>query len=548
MEVTAVIKEFSYNWKIQVKDLFSDQDVKSPPFSRGDDNTGNYCLEIVGCQDASGDLCVRLGIRLLAGSSPVNGRVRFSIEGSEFQGTDVNHDFEPLEPGELASVMYALPLLVITKWANGKIEDQNLTVSCHLWLLLPSVTYAMSNNLTVADKQVRARLEREDIWSRRVWGCDVIIRCRHSAIQQTGEKNLDRVTWTNQQEGDSELESNARGVERALREDETPGKLFVAYGSESDIEHVRPRRGDNKSWPGVKRQSSTASRLGGKHGEMSRLRRGGINAIRARMLSGEGESIGFGQVRGNYEDSDYASTLDESEANSDEETDSEAVTRGWIIDTSGTLVDSYQKREKAPYPAEEKRFGDYFNRRSTSTTSTVRGASANSANHFPRDGNFAEFHVHRDVLRFRSPVFRQMLKDHRMNIIEVSDIDAEVMEELLRFIYTGSASPESLNTMAEQLLYSASKYEMLHLKGQCEDVLSAALNTENALRILLLADSTRAAILKGNTCVYAQKEYRAIFSTPYFVKFQMEHPKLSNELMTTIFTRTLPPTAFVSAK
>jgi hypothetical protein len=260
------------------------------------------------------------------------------------------------------------------------------------------------------------------------------------------------------------------------------------------------------------------------------------------MLSGEGESIGFSHMRGNFDDSDYASTVEDSEATSDDEADSEAVTRGWIIDTSATFSDTYQKREKAPYPTEEKRFGDYFNRRSTSSTSGLRSTPATSISHFPRDGNFAEFHVHRDVLRYRSPVFRQMLKDPRMNVIEVSDTDAVVMEELLRFIYTGAVNPDSLNIMAEHLLSAASKYEMLHLKGQCEDILSAALNIENALRLLLLSDSNRAFILKGNTCVFAQKEYRDIFRTPDFVKFQTEHPKLSNELMTIIFTRVLPPT------
>jgi speckle-type POZ protein len=260
----------------------------------------------------------------------------------------------------------------------------------------------------------------------------------------------------------------------------------------------------------------------------------GINAVRAGMYAGEGESIGYGHVRSNLDDIEYASSVDESEFNSEEETDPEAVTRGWIVDTVGTS-ESFHVREKSSYSG-ERRLGDYYNRRSSSSTSTLRSPSTAGGNLF-RDGNFAEFHVHRDVLRFRSPVFRQMLKDSRMNIIEVADTEAAVMEELLKFIYTGSVSQDSLTVFGEQLLAASSKYEMLHLKGQCEDVLSASLTADNALRLLYLADSNRALALKNNVCQYAQKEYKEIFRTPYFVQFQTEHPKLSNEFMTIIFAK-----------
>jgi len=347
--------------------------------------------------------------------------------------------------------------------------------------------------------------------------------------------NIDRVTWVNGILSCSESECSIRdgGIERALRDNETPGKVFVSYGGEpSATDMNRPSKVGSKSWQNVKQQSSRSrTRMESRtHGQRSR----GINAIRAGMYAGEGESIGYGHVRSNLEDLDYSSSVDESEFNSEEETDPEAVTRGWIIDTVGTS-ESFHVREKSSYSG-DRRFGDYYNRRSSSSTSTLRSPSAGSGNLF-REGNFAEFHVHREVLRFRSPVFRQMLKDPRMNIIEVADTEAAVMEELLKFVYTGAVTLDSLTVLGEQLLAASSKYEMLHLKGQCEDVLSAAINADNALRLLYLADNNRALALKNNVCVYAQKEYKEIFRTPYFVQFQTDHPKLSNEFMTIIFSK-----------
>ena len=51
-----------------------------------------------------------------------------------------------------------------------------------------------------------------------------------------------------------------------------------------------------------------------------------------------------------------------------------------------------------------------------------------------------EFKAHKAVLACQSPVFRRMLesdmKEQRTNIIEISDVDPEVMSDLLAYLYT----------------------------------------------------------------------------------------------------------------
>lgn len=70
-----------------------------------------------------------------------------------------------------------------------------------------------------------------------------------------------------------------------------------------------------------------------------------------------------------------------------------------------------------------------------------------------------QFHVHKAVLAARSAVFNAMfeheMRERSSNRVEVPDVDADVMVELLRYIYTGKAP--NLSKMADYLLACADK-------------------------------------------------------------------------------------------
>lgn len=69
------------------------------------------------------------------------------------------------------------------------------------------------------------------------------------------------------------------------------------------------------------------------------------------------------------------------------------------------------------------------------------------------------FQAHKAVLAARSMVFAAMfehaMEESKHNRVEITDVDHEVLREMLRFIYTGMAS--NLEDMAGDLLAAADK-------------------------------------------------------------------------------------------
>ncbi|KAL5510518.1 hypothetical protein EMCRGX_G006078 [Ephydatia muelleri] len=110
-----------------------------------------------------------------------------------------------------------------------------------------------------------------------------------------------------------------------------------------------------------------------------------------------------------------------------------------------------------------------------------------------------EFKAHKAVLAARSPVFSAMfeheMEESRKNRVEISDLDQEVMQEMLAYIYTGKAP--NLKKMADSLLSAADKYALDRLKVMCEEALCANLNIENVSDTLVLADLHSATQLKA---------------------------------------------------
>lgn len=66
------------------------------------------------------------------------------------------------------------------------------------------------------------------------------------------------------------------------------------------------------------------------------------------------------------------------------------------------------------------------------------------------------------LLAARSPVFAAMfeheMEERKHNRVEITDVDHEVLREMLRFIYTGKAA--NLEKMADDLLAAADKVRL----------------------------------------------------------------------------------------
>lgn len=91
-------------------------------------------------------------------------------------------------------------------------------------------------------------------------------------------------------------------------------------------------------------------------------------------------------------------------------------------------------------------------------------------------------------------MFYHDMKEREKNRVEVTDIEPDVMADMLRFIYTGKAP--NLETMAAELLAAADKYSLDRLKVMCEEALCNSLTVENVSEVLILADLHSAEQLK----------------------------------------------------
>ncbi|XP_044019425.1 speckle-type POZ protein-like B [Aphidius gifuensis] len=86
------------------------------------------------------------------------------------------------------------------------------------------------------------------------------------------------------------------------------------------------------------------------------------------------------------------------------------------------------------------------------------------------------------ILAVRSPVFAAMFnheqfKENQKNEVVIEDIDEDVFEEFLHFIYSGK-SP-NVNKMPMELIAVAEKYQVDCLKNVCEKVLCETINFDN---------------------------------------------------------------------
>jgi speckle-type POZ protein len=103
-----------------------------------------------------------------------------------------------------------------------------------------------------------------------------------------------------------------------------------------------------------------------------------------------------------------------------------------------------------------------------------------------------DFPAHKSILSARSEVFAAMFqhptKENLTNQIEIEDIEPDVFQELLRFIYTGRVQVDKLETMAAGLLIAADKYLMDQLKSTCENHLLRHMSPDNCVFLLLNGD------------------------------------------------------------
>ncbi|XP_065219113.1 speckle-type POZ protein B-like [Planococcus citri] len=112
------------------------------------------------------------------------------------------------------------------------------------------------------------------------------------------------------------------------------------------------------------------------------------------------------------------------------------------------------------------------------------------------------YSAHKSVLAARSEVFATMFKNieqgdkkHKKIRIDVTDIDAEVMDELLRYIYTGKC--QISDKLAERLYAAADAYKLNELKTISLKSMIETLSVNSAANVLVFADKHHMNDLKS---------------------------------------------------
>ncbi len=146
-----------------------------------------------------------------------------------------------------------------------------------------------------------------------------------------------------------------------------------------------------------------------------------------------------------------------------------------------------------------------------------------------------DFKVHKAFLASQSPVFKNMLEvsmeGGESSVIEMSDTSLAVVSDLVDYFYKGKAP--NIKTLARDLLNLAKKYKLRQLFTICENELKKEIEIDNALDILILADSHEADELK-EAClsfIHLNSNFAELQKTDKWNHLKEEHPGLVSKVI-----------------
>ncbi|XP_035214880.1 protein roadkill-like [Stegodyphus dumicola] len=145
-----------------------------------------------------------------------------------------------------------------------------------------------------------------------------------------------------------------------------------------------------------------------------------------------------------------------------------------------------------------------------------------------------EIPVHKCILFARSPVFAQMFQhamtENTENRMVITDVQHDVLEEVVQFMYCGEISPGAY-AMASDLYYTADKYSIWDLKDICREYIISSISISTVIETLILADRHQDNELRQHTMNFVASMFKHIKSTEAWVTFKKDNVRLANEIM-----------------
>ncbi|XP_057321496.1 speckle-type POZ protein B-like [Microplitis mediator] len=145
--------------------------------------------------------------------------------------------------------------------------------------------------------------------------------------------------------------------------------------------------------------------------------------------------------------------------------------------------------------------------------------------------------AHKVILSAHSPVFSRMLqsemRESKENIINIKEVDAEIILEMLHYFYTGETKASHDSETALKMLEVADMYQTTELRDICKFTLVSKMSVDNVLYILDAADDHNATDLRNSAMSFIVSNSKKVFATSQFKEmfYKNKKPDLMFELM-----------------
>ncbi|GFT44946.1 TD and POZ domain-containing protein 3 [Nephila pilipes] len=144
------------------------------------------------------------------------------------------------------------------------------------------------------------------------------------------------------------------------------------------------------------------------------------------------------------------------------------------------------------------------------------------------------FHVHKNILGVRSPVFEAMfrndMKEKMKTSIDLHDIDANTLHRLLLYIYTDTVEDLEWET-ALDLYRAADRYGVIDLREKCSMFFKANFSQSNVFHIFSLADMHHDQDLKIISRDFITRKSAEFINSEEWKTFKKSNIELAFEIM-----------------
>ena len=151
------------------------------------------------------------------------------------------------------------------------------------------------------------------------------------------------------------------------------------------------------------------------------------------------------------------------------------------------------------------------------------------------------FKGHKLMLAAVSPVFEKMFQgnsqEHQNNRVIIEDVDADVFEEVMTYIYSGQLP--HLKEMSSDLLAVAGKYSILPLLQICMTDLLENMSVDDAAATYVLADRHSLHQVKPVIIHFMKKHFYEVAASAGWISLGNHHPQLIKEIQDKLREKTV---------